>query len=685
MGWRKTALTKSSWSAVTAIILLLMIGIAAIFVRHLMKDDRVVLLCPDGNAKWIRGDEPFDVAAKRSASTHTVFATTLKILNPSVSGNLELIALRQVVIDLDGRVIFDSGPDLTKWKTVYTVAIPRDLSVGTHQLRCTVSNQNGPSLLRLKCTSPVIASDASWQATTDPLRWKAAATADELWEPLVAEAVDARARDMPPILLCATIFVAVGLIATLRTYGSSSQMRASRLRWCLITVWIAMSLNNLFKVPIACGYDAQSHYEYILYVTDHWALPKPDAGWQFFQAPLYYILSAGFCRILIASGLPHEAILILLRLIPLACGGVMIEICYRASRIVHPSRGDLQMIATAVGGMAPVNLYMSQTVSNEPLAAVFSGVIFLILLRWLTHPQLVRSAKTLAIAGVILGFAWVTKINTLLWIVPVFAAIVMALKSKQTRVLRDMPPSLSHNPNQMRCEGNVLAASHPALQIVSEPAFAAISHFLGGVAVVVAIALTICGPYIVHNLLLSGRPFYIEYPVSAARWWQDPGYRTLKSFFEFGHVFARPVYNGTQSVWDSLYGTFWGKGIPSGQEPWNFRYMWCGLWLAIIPSVLILAGMIRSFCLKEQPIVRNSLRLSTLIVASFVAAILYVYLRLPIFSCAKASYMLGTLPCAGLLAAAGFDCVSSNRWMRAVTAAAVTGWAAIAYMTFIAI
>jgi hypothetical protein len=630
------------------IAILLMLGGTVIFVRHLLAQDRVILLSPDGNAKWIRADEPFEVAAKRNASTRTVFATTVHISNSSVPANIEVTALRRVVIDLDGTPIFDSGPDLSEWKRVYEIPIPAGFSAGSRRLRCTVTNENGPSLLRLKCAAIGLATDSTWQATTDQQHWKPAATADEIWEPAVAEAVNPHMRDMLPIVLCAVAFFAIGVVATLRTYQSRGETLASRVRWFLIVAWTVLSVNNLFKVPVACGYDAQSHYEYILYVAGHWSLPKPDAGWQFFQAPLYYIVSAGFCRILIAAGIAHDTILILLRLIPLACGAMMIEISYRAARIVYPNRGDLQMIAVVIGGLLPVNLYMSQTVSNEPLAAVFSGLIFLMVLRFLQQPKLVQSTKFLALTGATLGLAWLTKINTLLWIAPVSIALAMAAKRDST--------SLSHE--------------------------RLLKPFLKAGAIIASCALLVSGPYIIHNLRLSGRPFYIEYPVSAAKWWQDPGYRTPSNFYEFGHVFTRPIYNGMASAWDSLYGTLWGKGIPSGQEPWNFRLMWCGLWLAILPCLAIIVGAIRAVLFNNERQVRDSLRMAALSVGCFITAILYVYLRLPIFSCAKASYMLGTAPCLGLLAAWGIDCIPSSGRVRAITAGAIASWAVIAYLTY---
>jgi hypothetical protein len=194
-----------------------------------------------------------------------------------------------------------------------------------------------------------------------------------------------------------------------------------------------------------------------------------------------------------------------------------------------------------------------------------------------------------------------------------------------------------------------------------------------------AVALGVSGWYFARNLVQVGRPFFRESSVVALRWWQDPGYRVPSNLTEFGHVFARPIYNGLGSVWDSLYGSLWANGIPSGRPPWNYGPMAAGLWLGLIPTALILTGVATAAFGRRGT---AALRFAAVSVALFVAAVVNVYLTLPIYSDGKASYLLGTAPCLALLAAGGLDPLRPHRWPRAIVAGAVFCWAVVAYLTY---
>jgi hypothetical protein len=68
--------------------------------------------------------------------------------------------------------------------------------------------------------------------------------------------------------------------------------------------------------------------------------------------------------------------------------------------------------------------------------------------------------------------------------------------------------------------------------------------------------------------------------------------------------------------------------------------------------------------------------------AVYLAAMIDVYLRLPIYSTAKATYTLGLLPCYGVLVAAGAAPFMRFRLPRALIFAALTCWAVAAYAAY---
>jgi hypothetical protein len=633
--FRSYCMKKPGQNKIFTLAVLVLLG--GLFLAWLLANPRVVMLRPNGMADWIRVDRPFDVGSRSGDSTAT-FKRQFNVPQAVSNATLEVAALRRVVVELDGSKMFDSGPDLMAWKKTNAVPMPY-IASGKHELRCTVFNRDGPALLRLDCPVLGVATHQDWLGSEADQPAKPAVLASAVWQPRIAAQ---RVPCFTPILflpvIMGTIFAGFSF---LRRESIDAKPRwPARLRWLLLIAWLWMAFNNIISLSLGCGYDWDSHYRYIEQVALNLSLPRPDEGWQSFQSPLYYVVSAVWYRLLMAMSASHESILYQLRWIPLLSGAAILEICYRAGRLAFPSRGDLQMVTTAVGGLLPVNLYMAQTVSNEPLGAAFSGVVFLIAIRFLRDDKWAASPWSLLIGGIVLGAACLTKINALLWAVPLCAAILIAMRAQKRSSFR-------------------------------------------AIGIVAVSALAISGWLMVRNYRLVGKPFYLESSVANHQWWQDPGYRTPGNLFEFGHVFTRPIYNGMASVWDSLYGTLWGNGIPVGPVPWNTTTMLCGLWLALVPSAAILLGMGRSV-LSPCAGCSAVLRISTLAVGCFIAAIVYIYLTLPIYSCAKASYMLATAPCLGILAAAGLEKPMQIRWLRALLGGVIVCWAGMAYITFFA-
>jgi hypothetical protein len=627
-----------------AITVILLLCGGVFFTRHLLAEPRVVLLESRDGADWLRVDRPFDSGANFDPLTAVAFSTSVEIPEHFAGAVMRVDALRRVIVDLDDRSIFDSGPELAGWKHTREVSIPPGLKAGRHSLIFVVSNRDGPSMLRAVCPELKLRSGADWLATADGKRWTPAVPADRVWEAhLPPQFVSTRRAmwELSPIFLI-VFFLGAGLLgrrASVVDWGR-------RMRWFLLLAWVVMAVNNVSKVPLTFGFDVDEHMRFIQYVANHHTLPRPDGAWQFFQAPLYYLVSGAMDRLLRMAHLPIRAIPYALRAIPLLCGGLMMEWCYRAGRILFPNRFDLQAVTTAVGGLLPVNIYMAMAVSNEPAAAAMSGLVVLMSLKLLSSPSVPGNRRLMAV-GFFWGLAFLTKINAVLWAAPMGFAIVVVLVRQRSRWF----------------------------------------EFVRAFACVGGTGLLVSNWWLIRNMRQIGRPFYLESTMSVGQWWQLPGYRTPKMFYEFGRVFHQPIYNGLASVWDSLYGTLWGDGIVGGHPGWNFRLMSAGLGLAVVPMLLIATGIFRAIFSSPGGVSaqRDGLRFASLSIGCFLLAILYVFLTLPIYSCAKASYLLGTAPCIGLLAAAGFDQLSKHRKLRAVIGGMLICWAATAYLTFFVI
>jgi len=661
--------SRSVWWAwrwwLVLLVLLLLIG-AGLWA---WKSPRVVLLLPDGDSDWIRVDEPVDLTSHGNTPTHASFRIDFHV--PPATGNsapsvttLRVRALRDVVVSIDGVLVFEAHPDAANWKQGYDVALPSGLKAGVHRLFLDVSNPNGPSLARARGVEVGIASGEPWDASADGRTWSHAIRAGRLSDPAVTGGFGPAGRDvlaMSPLLIA---LFAIGCIIWWRA-GPPGESTAGgcvnwawRVRWALLLAWVVLAVNNYFKVPAYVGYDQALHLEYIRYVAEHRRLPLPNEGGELFQAPLYYVVSAALRQAVIALGATPAGAEELLRVIPLACGVLMVELCYRTARHAFLERRDLQIIATLVGGLMPMSLYMAPSLSNEPLAGCLTAVVVCLAVRLLVRPDWARSSIAAALCGGALGAAVLTKVSAVLMLPPLCAALALAL-------LRQGAPR---------------------------------RRAARSLAVLLGAALIICGPYFVRNLVRFGTPFYSNATVLGLQWWQYPGYRTPGQLLEFGHVFIGPVYSGTRSVWDALYSTLWCDGFLNGysefkdRPPFHFRLMSCGLWLGAVPTVLMILAVARLLTGdRRRPDARIGLVVNAAVagfavmtVACFLAAIVYIYLTLPIYSCAKASYMLGATPCLALLAAAGFGELSRYRAMRIVTGGLVCCWAVVAYLTYLA-
>jgi uncharacterized membrane protein len=79
---------------------------------------------------------------------------------------------------------------------------------------------------------------------------------------------------------------------------------------------------------------------------------------------------------------------------------------------------------------------------------------------------------------------------------------------------------------------------------------------------------------------------------------------------------------------------------------------------------------------------QEMLLFSAVAVALYVAAILAVFLRLPIYSTVKASYTLGLAPCYGVLIARGFDLLPRQPLLRAGLAGWLAAWVAVVFRAY---
>ena len=528
------------------------------------------------------------------------------------------------------------------WKKTVALEISRLLKEGTNTIKVEVTCKYGPAALWLYAEGLQndIKTDTTWMASISGSPAFAAGPANDCFiHPVSSEVVrplNALAKRLPMLIL---FFVLSSTVFWLHNYKQKEAKLNSlpALRFLTFTpksvliisiiLWTILFINNIPRImPLELGFDAPEHIEYVRYLLKHHSLPLANHGWETHQPPLFYVLSAlvfSFARLVFYS----ENAYFSLNLIPFLCGIGQIYLAYLAGRILFSSSKTTQALSVAMAALIPMNIYISHYFSNESLCAFLMGLSILTAIIILNSDR--SSSRQFALLGLVTGLALLTKF-TALTILPVISLILLyKLLSEE------------------KCSLATLA-----------------KHF-GLMFVLIAV---MAGWFYVRNWVHFGKVFVSSWdPSTGFHWWLDPGYHTYKYFCQFGKVFSVPYFAGSYSLFDSLYSTFWGDSQLGGmatytdRPPWNYEYMSAVYLLAIPAALVIVTGALRAAGKAIFYASKNWLLILFSIFA-IVCSIVYINLRLPYYSQAKAFFGLSAILPISLIFALGFNTL--DKWLK---------------------
>ena len=396
-----------------------------------------------------------------------------------------------------------------------------------------------------------------------------------------------------------------------------------------IIAWIILFINNILKTPVVIvGFDCAGHLDYIQYILDHKSFPLANVGWETHQPPLFYLASA-IVKSISRPLLNPDNSMYSLKLVPFLCGIGQICLAWFAACLIFPDSKTKQSLSIAIAAVIPMNIYTSGFLSNESSSAFLMGLAILVTIIILNKSKSRGSWWLYLILGLVIGLALMAKITVLAILPVIFLVILYKLFYEEKCPVTKM----GGNIGLMLLAATVIAGWFFARNWI---------HF--------------------HKFIMTAWEYSILPP-----WWQDPGFHTYKYFCQFGKVFTQPYYAGTYSLFDSLYATFWGDANFSGavsyahRPPWNYEYMSAVYLLAIPVALIILIGTV----LAIGKLIRTADKIWLLILGSLFTitySIVYMALRIPCYSQAKASYGLGAALQISLLFAFGFDAL--NRWLK---------------------
>lgn len=640
---------------------------AALVVRwgYCMAVSPAVMFLMDGRpAAWIQPDVPYSCVAKsgRNMRTGAMFRREFTLDQDIPSLRLSVGALRRagVWLDADFRTqapLAMSQPDFSGWRRCIDVSIEEPLARGRHTLDVFVENDGGPPCLAVAGAEAELRTDERWKVLRNdgsygPVR-RTSTKVDLPAADCFPAAAEGLAACVPTLILLFAGGWAAGL--ALDRWQIPKEARPKVVRWCLLAAYAVVCLRNLPAIMWQAGFDLDGHVDYVRFISTHCRLPLATDGWTMFQPPLFYLLAAPFDLVFTRLTSPETAVK-LLRFLPMLCGAGLIEIAFRSGRAVFPNEPEKQAVAVVVGGFLPINVYQCQLVHNEPLAGLLTAAAMLGAILLVTEPQRPRTPRFFALIGAAWGLAVLAKPTPLLLMPSLVGAVAWrAVQRKDT-----------------------------GLQAAKDAAS------LCGAAALVA------GGFFLRNLVSLGRPMVTGWDRGRGHdWWQDPGFRSPAQLLHFDQGISRPIYAAVHGYLDGLYSTLWTDGMLSGFVPapellriwWNIDWLVALAPLGLVPSLLIAVGgwLVLRATVDPRTNVNPGLVLAISAVASLLVAHFDLWLRLPVYSTCKATYLLGVAPAIGLIAAAGAGPFMTTTIGRRTLGAFFTAWCGAVAIAFFCI
>jgi len=618
------------------------------------RDPGTNFLQSDTRADWIIFPAAVEIKARGVANLDTLFRRDFTVQRPAPRALLTVRAAKQIQVTINDRKV-ELIPN-HNWKDAFMVEISGFLQDGPNRIEARVFNDNGPPALWLSLTGEQLSlrSDQNWMTSLAGSAWRGAALAASPRLPGSGNSMDTSERTITsltkvwPLWLlfgAAAVGFCVGATWWLNRHSMDVDWTTLVMVFGFVLLWLILFWHNAQILPAAVGFDALQHLNYIKYLQEHHSLPLPAQGMEMFHPPLYYLISAVVLSLFNLTTVDPSAIL-LLRTLMMLFGIAQFVLVFATLRLIFPNRPNLQLVGGGLAAFLPMQLYISHYPTNETLAALLvSASLYFALRMAKTGPATWRSYCVL---GLLIGAALLTKATAVL-VVPF---IVLALA------------------RQLTCER------------------ASVTRWAGMLGSMLCIAILICGWHYIRvsqygSTLIGGSD-----PVMGVFWWQDDGYHTISYFTRFGESLVHPLFSVTASFFDGLYSTLWGDGLCSGvsdlsiRPPWNYNLMSAGYLLSLLPTLLLLVGVMSSLWqLFREP--RSDIFIFVGFSLAVAMGLVYYNLKVPCYGSTKAFYGLSALVPLGFFAAVGWNVVTDGRkWRELTIAILLTVWAMNSFGSF---
>jgi tetratricopeptide (TPR) repeat protein len=632
----------------------------------------VSFLAHHAPAEWVVYPKPAvaQLQGKTSVSAapemSAMFRRSFTLPQATATALLSIRAARRCTLAVNGQSVAlpEARPN---WKAAIQLDVAPWLKPGENSLALVVFNEEGPPALWLSLQSAGLAvnSDSNWEVSWQGAAWRPARSASEPQPIGRGSSLDEAERTLSSFVnrwafLSVLAILAMGIILGARCWFKHADQACISARWrwaadpakvlfaALVCLWIVLFTHNLSLLPRNVGFDRDGHWDYISFIQEHGTLPSPNQGWEMHQPPLYYVLAATLLRCLHLPASGFQA-LVVLRLFSLLIGLAQLTFIFLSLRLLFAGQTARQVVGLALAGFMPMQLALTHYVTNETLAACLMTATVYLVLKMFPPARAGGDApiswRLAAALGCCLGLSLLTKVTAFVLVPLVAAALTFLVATSAGSLWRRWSPAL-------------------------------LSAF---------VCVATCGWHY-GRVWRSSRTLFPGDPTFHG--WLDPSYLTASYFFRFGHSLLAPFFGGFSSFGDGIYSTMWGDGMWGGtpaslyRPPWNYELMAAGFLLALVPTALILIGLLVA---AAKAIRQSEPRWWFLLAFSFALAmaLLHQTLLSPNFATVKAFYGLS-----GLLALCGFAGVAFDflarhaRRVAVVAALPLVVWALNTYASF---
>jgi tetratricopeptide (TPR) repeat protein len=613
-------------------------------------DPAINFLSRDKRAEWIVFPAAVDAHAHWFASLDATFRREFVLTDRPAIARLGIRSMRRAEVRINGGAV--RFPSNRNWKEIVSVDVAGQLQGGSNVIEARVFNHNGPPALWLSLNTDQLGlrSDKTWEVSFAGSSWRHAALAAVAKTAGPGNSIAGGEGTFDALKQVWPFWIVLIAIASVAIFVWNLSLKNSTTRWLektlllvLAGLWLLLFWNNSRLLPFHTGFDAKEHLKYINYIQEHRALPLANEGWEMYQPPLYYLIAAASlsaCKLSIND----PTSILLLRLIGACLGIAQFVFVFLSLRLLFPVR--TAFVGLLLAAFLPMHLYLAQYVTNEMLAATLATATLYVCLRLLKSDS--PRASQFAWVGFTLGAAMLAKATTVLLLPIAIGAIAGKLAYTRARL--------------------------------------AIS--LRNLGLLLAICLTVCGWHYARIWLRFGTPLLGNWDVvSGFTWWQDPGYHTATDYLRFGRSLVHPLFSGFAGFADGIYSTLWGDALCGGASSltfaWNGQPMVAGYLLALIPTALILVGVVAAIArFIRKP--SGALFLLLGFWAVLVLGLIFMTLKVPSYAQAKAFYGLSALTPLCFFGALGWETLThgNSRYRFVLVAALLLIWAMNGFATY---